>query len=233
MNKISILFILVAIITSPLAAQQKTSPVITLNTAVDSACYSVGVNYGAGLREQMKSFPGGKANLNAVAEGFIRAILSEFETLLMSPEEAQAFAQSYFMDVTFREAETAKEEEIRFMAENKTQEGVITTESGLQYKIITQGEGDRPALEDMVKVHYTGVLLDGTIFQSTREMGEPLVVGISDVISGWTELLQMMPVGSKYIVWIPSELGYGTQGKGQIKPNSTLIFEVELLSIEK
>jgi len=234
MKKIYFLLILTAVLTSPLVAQTNALSGITLNTAVDSACYAIGINYGSGLGEQMKSFPGGEANLNALAEGFVRAITGDFETLLIDPDEAQAFLQSYIMDATFKEAEIAKEEENRFMAENKTKEGVITTESGLQYKIITQGDGDKPTVEDRVTVNYKGLLLDGTVFQSSEEMGSPLTIGMDQVLAGWTELLQLMPVGSKYITWIPSALGYGAQGAGQaIKPNTMLIFEVELLSIEK
>lgn len=233
MRKISISLILTVIIASSLAAQQNTASGITLNSALDSACYSIGVNFGAGLREQMKTFPGGAANLDAIAAGFVQAITNNFEALLMYPEEAQAYVQSYVMDATIKEAEAAKEEEARFMAENKTKEGIITTESGLQYKILTQGAGDKPTIEDEVTVQYTGILLDGTIFDSSERHGEPLTTNLTNVLSGWTELLQLMPVGSHYIAWIPSELAYGEQGYQQIKPNTMLIFEVELLRIEK
>ena len=233
MKKISILLILITVIVSSTAAQQNASSGITLNSAVDSACYSVGINYGAGLREQMRTFPGagGNANLNALAAGFVHAITSDFEALLINPEEAQAYIQSYIMDATVKEAEAAKEEEARFLAEHKTQEGVFTTESGLQYKIITQSEGKIPVAEDVVTVHYTGALLDGTIFDSSESRGEPLTISLTEVFQGWAELLQLMPVGSRYIAWIPSELAYGSQGLGQIRPNTMLIFEVELLSI--
>jgi len=234
MKKINILLILAASMAYPLIAQQNASPRIILNSAVDSACYAIGINYGTGLGEQMKSFPGGEANLNALAEGFVRAITGDFEALLIEPDEAQAFLQSYIMDATVKEAEAAKEEENRFLVENKNREGVITTESGLQYKIITQGEGDKPTIDDRVTVNYTGVLLDGTVFDSSERHGEPLTIGITQVISGWTELLQLIPVGSKCITWIPAELGYGAQGAGQaIKPNTMLIYEIELLNIEK
>ena len=235
MKKTGILLVLTLIIAFPLVAQQNMLSGITLNSAIDSACYAVGITYGAGLGEQMKTFPGanGEPNLKALAEGFVRAITNDFGALLMDSQEAQAYIQSYLTDVSSKEAEVAKEEEIRFLAENKTKEGVITTESGLQYKIMTQGEGDKPTMEDMVTVHFTGLLLDGTVFQSTLERGEPITIGLSEVFSGWSELLQLMPVGSRYVAWIPAELGYGAQGYGQIKPNATLIFEVELLNIEK
>ncbi|MDR1745951.1 MAG: FKBP-type peptidyl-prolyl cis-trans isomerase [Tannerella sp.] len=205
-----------------------------LNGAADSACYAIGISYGNGLKEQMKVFPGGGVNLDALAEGFLKAIRSDSLALLLTPEEAQAYIQAYIMGIQVKEAMAEKEKGEQFLAANKTQEGVITTESGLQYKIIKQGEGEIPTAEDQVKVHYTGKLLDGTTFDSSVQRGEPAVFGVKQVIPGWTEVLQLMPVGSKYEVWIPSELGYGTQGAGQmIKPNNVLNFEVELLEIVK
>jgi len=228
MKKLSIFFILAAIIVSPVAAQQKTS----LNLAVDSACYAIGVLNGAGLKESLNQFPGGNVNLEVIAEAFVHALTGDAETLLLSNEEAQTYIQSFIMDATVKEAEAAKEEEIRFFAENKTKEGVITTESGLQYKVLKQGEGDKPALNDNVTVHYIGSLLDGTVFDSSEERGEPVSFGVERVIQGWSEALVLMPLGSRYLVWIPSGLAYGTQGSGPIKPNSTLVFEMELLSIE-
>lgn len=210
-------------------------PAFVLNTAVDSVCYSVGVNYGAGLRESMTSFPGGEVNLDALAEGFMKAFKQDTGALLINPESAQAFIQAYIMDIQNKEAEAAIAAGEAFLAENKTKEGVITTESGLQYRIVQQGEGkEKPTAEDQVKVHYTGRLLDGTVFDSSVQRGEPATFGVTQVIKGWTEVLQLMTPGSKYIVWIPSELGYGAQGAGQmIKPNSVLEFEVELLEIVK
>jgi len=205
---------------------------LSLGSALDSACYSVGVNYGAGLRENMKAFPGGEANFEAVAEGFVQAIKGD-SALLLNPEAAQAFIQSYISEIQLRETGIEKEKGERFLAENKTQEGVITTESGVQYKVLRQGNGPRPVSEEQVQVHYTGKLLDGTVFDSSIQRGEPLTIGVGQVIKGWTEILQIMPVGSKYQVWIPSDLAYGEQGAQIIKPNSTLEFEIELLDIVK
>jgi FKBP-type peptidyl-prolyl cis-trans isomerase len=120
-----------------------------------------------------------------------------------------------------------------FLKENATKEGVVTTESGLQYKIITAGEGPKPGAEDVVKVHYRGTLLDGTEFDSSYKRNEPVTFPVGGVIPGWVEALQLMPVGSKWELYIPSGLAYGPGGAGgQIGPNSTLKFEVELLSIE-
>ena len=228
MKKINILFLLAALFVSPLAAQQKTN----LTSAVDSACYAIGVLNGSGLKESMSQFPGGKFNLEAIAEAFVHALTGDAETLLISREDAQNVIQAFVMEASMKEAEATKEEEMRFLEENKTKEGVITTESGLQYKVLIQGEGDKPSLNDNATVHYTGRLLDGTVFDSSEERGEPVTFGVARVIDGWTEVLQLMSLGSKYQVWIPSELGYGAQGNGPIKPNSTLVFEMELLSIE-
>lgn len=127
----------------------------------------------------------------------------------------------------------AREEGERFLAENQLREEVIVTESGLQYEVITLGKGKRPTAEDRVKVHYHGTLIDGTVFDSSVDRGEPIIFGLNQVIKGWTEGVQLMPVGSKYKFYIPYNLAYGERGAGSIPPYSTLIFEVELLDIEK
>lgn len=126
-----------------------------------------------------------------------------------------------------------REEGERFLAENQLREEVIVTESGLQYEVITLGKGKRPTAEDRVKVHYHGTLIDGTVFDSSVNRGEPITFGLNQVIKGWTEGVQLMPVGSKYKFYIPYNLAYGERGKGSIPPYSTLIFEIELLDIEK
>lgn len=120
----------------------------------------------------------------------------------------------------------------KFMADNKTKAGVITTPSGLEYKIVKEGTGPKPTKDDIVKVHYHGTLMDGTVFDSSVQRKEPAMFGVGQVIPGWTEALQLMPVGSKWIVYVPAELGYNEQAQGAIQPFSPLIFEVELLSIE-
>ncbi len=121
----------------------------------------------------------------------------------------------------------------KFLAENKAREGVTETASGLQYEVITMGTGEKPAAEQTVKVHYTGTLLDGTKFDSSVERGEPAEFGVNQVIPGWQEAIQLMPVGSKFKFYIPYELAYGEAGTGPIPPYSTLIFEVELIEIVK
>jgi FKBP-type peptidyl-prolyl cis-trans isomerase FklB len=118
-----------------------------------------------------------------------------------------------------------------FLSENAERDGVTTTDSGLQYEIIEEGEGDNPAAEDRVKVHYTGELLSGEVFDSSRERGEPVTFGLNQVIPGWTEGLQMMTEGSRAKLYIPADLAYGPGGNQRIGPNETLIFDVELLAI--
>ena len=207
---------------------------VNLKLAVDSASYAIGVNTGAGYKENLKTLPGGKANVDALIAGFITALKGDSAALKMTPEAAQAYLQTYFTEAQARDSKKIKEEGEAFLAENKTKSGVLTTESGLQYQVLTEGKGAKPTAADKVKVHYTGTLLDGTKFDSSVDRGEPAEFGVGQVIKGWTEGLQIMPVGSKYIFWIPAELAYGEQGAGaDIKPGSTLKFEVELLDIVK
>ena len=207
---------------------------VNLKLAVDSASYAIGVNTGAGYKENLKTLPGGKANVDALIAGFITALKGDSAALKMTPEAAQAYLQTYFTEAQARDTNKVKDEGEKFLAENKTKSGVLTTESGLQYQVLTEGKGAKPTAADKVKVHYTGTLLDGTKFDSSVDRGEPAEFGVGQVIKGWTEGLQIMPVGSKYIFWIPSELAYGEQGAGaDIKPGAALKFEVELLDIVK
>ncbi|MDR1336641.1 MAG: FKBP-type peptidyl-prolyl cis-trans isomerase [Tannerella sp.] len=212
---------------------QRVNTNVSLKTAIDSASYAYGVYYGNGLGSGLETFPGGPANVDALIAGFVTAIKGDSGSLKMKVESAQAFLQQYFMAEQLKEGAATKAEGDAFLAANKSKEGVITTESGLQYRVITEGTGAKPTLEDQVKVHYTGKLLDGTVFDSSIQHGsEPATFGLTGVVAGWTEVLQIMPVGSKYQVWIPSDLAYGPQGRGPtIKPNSVLEFEMELLEI--
>ena len=154
----------------------------------------------------------------------------------MTPQEAQTYLQTTMqklqakkMEILYGANKTAGE---AFLASNKTKPGVVTTASGLQYEVITKGTGPLPTADSRVKVHYHGTLVDGTVFDSSVQRKEPAVFGVSQVIPGWTEALKLMPVGSKYKLYIPQELAYGSNDQGLIKPFSMLIFEVELLSIE-
>jgi len=175
-------------------------------------------------------------NLNDMIAGFVAGYMGETTTMDLST--AQTIADMKMQELQKISNEKLyganREEGEKFLAENKTKEGVITTESGLQYKIITKGNGKIPTAENQVKVNYTGKLIDGTVFDSTETRKEPAVFGVGQVIKGWTEALTMMPVGSKWELYIPQELAYGVRGAGNsIPPFSALIFEVELLGIEK
>lgn len=167
--------------------------------------------------------------------GFVAGVINKG---VMSKEEARAFTQTS-MDAIKEKANAEKYADNKaagekFLAENKAKEGVVTTPSGLQYKIITKGNGAIPADSSKVKVNYKGTLIDGTEFDSSYKRNEPATFRANQVIKGWTEALTMMPVGSKWELYIPYDLAYGTRETGgQIKPYSTLIFEVELLGIEK
>ena len=167
--------------------------------------------------------------------GFIAGTLEKGG--VMSMEAAQAYTRTAMetikakaMEEKYADNKAAGE---KFLAENKAKEGVKTTESGLQYKVITEGKGEIPADTCKVKVNYKGTLIDGTEFDSSYKRNEPATFRANQVIKGWTEALTMMPVGSKWELYIPQELAYGSRESGQIKPFSTLIFEVELVGIEK
>ena len=234
MKKISVLVATVIVAMSASFTSCDSHKSASLKTAVDSASYAIGINTGANYRTNLKTLPGGEANIDDLIAGFIQAIKGDSAAMKMTPETAQQYLQTYFVEASAKEAAQNKEAGEKFLAENKTKEGVITTESGLQYKVENEGTGEKPTAADRVKVHYTGTLLDGTKFDSSVDRGEPAEFGVSQVIRGWTEGLQIMPAGSKYIFWIPSDLAYGERGAGQdIKPNSVLKFEVELLEVIK
>ena len=175
-----------------------------------------------------------KLNKENFLAGFISAVK---EKGLVSADSARMYVQERTEAINEKAlaekyADYKKQNE-DFLAENKGKEGVKTTPSGLQYKVITEGKGEVPADTSRVKVHYKGTLIDGTQFDSSYDRKEPTTFRANQVIKGWTEALTMMPVGSKWELYIPQELAYGSREAGNIKPFSTLIFEVELLSIEK
>lgn len=152
----------------------------------------------------------------------------------MSYDEAKQVMNDYFTKLQDERLEINLKAGEEFLAINKNKPGVVTLPSGLQYEILKKGDGPIPALNDQVKCHYHGTLIDGTVFDSSVERGEPATFGVNQVIPGWVEALQLMPVGSKWKLFIPSNLAYGKSGAGQmIEPNSALIFEVEILDIVK
>ena len=200
---------------------------------MDTVSYSVGVDIGKSFRlQEMDIDP------DAMARGLSDAF-SDKETAL-TDEEIQStlinFRQVFQQkqrEIAQRKAQEAAVAEEAYLAESASKEGVVSLPSGLQYKVITPGDGLSPLTTDTVKVHYKGSLADGTIFDSSYDRGQPTSFTVSGVIKGWTEALLLMQVGSKWELTIPSKLGYGTRGSGgKIPPNSTLLFEVELLGIE-
>jgi FKBP-type peptidyl-prolyl cis-trans isomerase FklB len=191
--------------------------------------YAIGADIGGNVKNA-----GIEIIFDAFKEGFLDAMKGANK---FSMEEMQACFNSINEKVASQQnqgAEIEKEKGRQFLSENKKREGVFETASGLQYEVIVMGNGPKPTATDQVKVHYTGKTLDGEIFDSSVQRGEPVVFGLNQVISGWTEGLQLMPIGSKFMLYIPSDLAYGDRGQGgPIKPGATLIFEVELLDIPK
>jgi FKBP-type peptidyl-prolyl cis-trans isomerase FklB len=196
---------------------------------MDKLSYALGLSFGQSLRQNRvqgidyESFAKG---VEAMCEGKMPEI---------SVQEAQKLLDAYFSEIESKQQAAGKEQKSageKFLAENAKKAGVITTASGLQYEILKEGRGQKPTATDKVKVHYHGTLLDGTVFDSSVKRNTPASFGVNQVIKGWVEALQLMPVGSKWKLYIPQELAYGAHGAGEIiRPYSALIFEVELLEI--
>ena len=197
-----------------------------LNNEIDSVSYSLGVNIGENIKTQfpdidLKNF-----------EAAIKDVLDDNKKPSISGADAQKTIQEYFTKQQAKASESVVEEGKKFLAENSKKENVVTLESGLQYEVIKTGEGTKPTLNDQVTTHYHGTLIDGTVFDSSVERGEPASFPVSGVIKGWTEALQLMNVGSKWRLFVPYDLAYGERGAcPKIGPFTTLIFEVELISI--
>lgn len=198
---------------------------VDLDNEKDKASYSLGMLIG----QSTKNF--GDLNFDALIEGLQQQHNGEETAVTL--EEADATIKAFQQKVAGEKAAAAAAEGQAYMAENKEREGVMVTDSGLQYEVLTEGDGPKPAVTDTVSVHYVGTLIDGTEFDSSVARGEPAEFGLNGVIPGWTEGLQLMNTGSKYRFVIPSELAYGERGAGgAIGPGATLIFEVELLEIK-
>ena len=190
------------------------------------------VSHSLGLSIASNLISSGVKTLNA--EAFNDGLATVFEGRMpeINPDEANKILQNFFEGLQKEQGNAAKEAGNKFLEENKKQEGVITLPSGLQYKILKNGNGPKPKASDTVKCHYEGRLINGAIFDSSIRRGEPAEFPVSGVIAGWVEALQLMNTGSKWQLYIPSELAYGSHGAGQsIGPNETLIFDVELLDI--
>ncbi len=206
---------------------------VTLTSKNDSVSYALGVLIGESNKQQMKDAPGvDQLNKEILITAFQKAFLGD--SVQIKADEANVSVQAFFASVSQIEADKNIKAGEEFLAANKEKAGVVTLPSGLQYEIMTAGTGPKPTAEDEVKCHYHGTTIDGKVFDSSVDRGEPAVFPVNRVIPGWTEALQLMPVGSKWKLFIPAALAYGERGAGQdIKPNSALIFEVELLEIVK
>lgn len=209
---------------------------VSFESTIDSVSYSLGYQIASmSLKRQ------GMTDINAemFASG-LKTALSEKDSAQLSTKEMQQVVQTYQMEAQRRaqqkrlkEAKENKKKGKKFLAENKNNEGVQVTDSGLQYKVLKEGSGISPDSSDKVRVHYKGTLLDGEVFDSSYKRGEPVELLLNQVIPGWTEGVQLMKEGAKYKFWIPGELAYGPNPRpgGPIGPNETLIFEVELLKV--
>jgi FKBP-type peptidyl-prolyl cis-trans isomerase len=203
-----------------------------LETEAQKLGYIIGMDIGSSLKQQ-----GAELDLDSLVDA-IRATYND-EPLAMTPEQAATIREE-FIAKRRAEAETQRQslaaanaaEGDRFLLENRVKEGVVVTDSGLQYKVVEMGDGAKPKATDKVTVNYRGTLLNGEEFDSSYARNQPVSFQLDQVIPGWTEGLQLMPVGSKFMFYIPPNLAYGPAGGGPIGPNATLIFEVELLGIE-
>jgi FKBP-type peptidyl-prolyl cis-trans isomerase len=210
------------------ACKTKTSNV-SVKSDVDSMSYALGVNFASRMKQ------GDIKNINALAfaKGLDETMMEKEG--IMTNEQAIEYLNNYFAKLTEKVANENLELGEKFLAENAKKEGVVVDSSGLQYKVLVQGTGPKPLATDMVKVHYHGTRIDGSVFDSSVERNEPAQFRLNQVIKGWTIGVPMMNVGSKYTFYIPADLAYGANPRpgGPVKPNDVLIFEVELLDIIK
>ena len=217
----------------PTAAPATSQPLV-LKTDKEKLSYAIGMNIGQSMKKDSldidpailsraikDAVTGSKP---AMTEEEARTIVTAFRTEMVKKQQAEAQ----------KAGEVNKQAGDKFLAENKTKDGVVTLPSGLQYKVIKQGDGPKPTASDTVVTNYRGTLIDGKEFDSSYKRGQPATFPVGQVIKGWTEALQLMPVGSKWQLYIPANLAYGDRGAGgDIGPNSTLVFDIELLSIEQ
>ena len=200
---------------------------VKLNNQLDSVSYALAVSIATNIKKQgLKDI-----NLKAFNKAFEQVINEE--SAIMDAALADAILKDFFTNKSNMTVQKNLEEGKKFLEENGKKEGVVTLESGLQYLVIQEGTGAAPALTDKVKSHYRGTLINGTVFDSSYDRGEPITFPVTGVIKGWTEALLLMKEGAKWKLFIPADLAYGSKGAGDvIPPNTTLIFDIELISIE-
>lgn len=228
------MMLLVLLVVGCAADQAKVAPELKLDTPKSRISYTIGVNIGQDFKTQKMDI-----DVDILALG-LKESMAGVELKLTDEEmasEIQTFQKEMQDKVAAEMEEMTKKNQAEgaaFLAENAKKEGVVVTESGLQYKILEPGEGDSPGLADVATVHYRGTLIDGTQFDSSYDRGQPATFPVGGVIAGWTEALQLMKPGAKWQLVIPAELAYGERGAGKdIGPNATLLFDVELISVEK
>jgi FKBP-type peptidyl-prolyl cis-trans isomerase FklB len=224
MRNIKVILLTLLFIPSVLFAQKSK---VSFKNDLDSVSYCMGAVIGNSLK--MAGFVSFNSKLFLQA---INEVLTEKTTAFKSNQN-DSIIRNYFMKLQSKKAAENLITGKKFLEQNKKKDSIVALPSGLQYKIITQGQGESPLITDKVTVNYEGKLLNGKVFDSSKQKGQPVEFGVNGVIKGWTEALQLMKKGSKWILYIPPDLAYGEQNIQGIEPNSVLIFEVELLSIEK
>ncbi|GJQ62049.1 MAG: peptidyl-prolyl cis-trans isomerase [Melioribacteraceae bacterium] len=230
--KISLILLLISLTAACQSDGMKKVNKSDLETDSAKVSYALGVDLGKNIKLQ-----GVEVDIDIFMAG-LRVSLEEGEALMTEEEVTNAILSYHTkkreeQDVKLKEQAAPNiEAGEKFLAENKTKPGVKTTESGLQYKVLKKGSGKRPTAESLVTIHYTGTFIDGKVFDSSVNKGTPLTHPVNQFIRGWTEGLQLMQVGSKYMFYIPYELAYGLKGSGPIPPASVLVFEVELLDVK-
>lgn len=233
-----IMFAIISIVLIGACAQSGDQSAMQSNSADlathnDTISYAIGMDVGRNLKQQdldinPESFTHGFSGAyndeeTKLTEDEVRTVLIAFQQEMRNQQQDKSQAQ----------AKGNREAGEKYRKDYSQNKDVVILDNGLMYKVLEAGDGEKPTADDRVRVHYTGKLIDGTVFDSSVERGEPAVFGVGDVIQGWTEILQLMPVGSKWEVVIPADLGYGDRQAGPtIKPGSTLVFEIELLGIE-
>ncbi len=237
MKRFGLILLVAALVTSPLVAQPPATPATPTTPAAapppktlkDQASYSIGLNIGRNLKSDALD-----VNPEMIARGIVDALKGAKPAL--SDAEVAAALKSFqqMMEASrAKQGDVAKKAGVDFLAANAKQPGMKVLPSGLQYKVLKAGDGPSPAATDTVKTHYHGTFINGEVFDSSVERGEPIEFPVNGVIKGWTEALQLMKVGDKWQLFVPSDLAYGPEGQGPIPPNSVLVFEVELLGVSK